>query len=154
MTNPGNAHCHIFPQQGDDQADQRQGEGGNNRNKTNAAKEGKCVVQHRVLEAFVQEVGDHPYHNAAEHAHLQRLNAKHDGLSHLSHGGGIRKLVGGGQVVVDAHVHQHVANESGKSAHRFITPGKAHWDRHGKHQRQIGKSKATDHGDKTKGQLR
>ena len=27
MTNPGNAHCHIFPQQGDEQADQRQGEG-------------------------------------------------------------------------------------------------------------------------------
>ena len=81
------------------------------------------------------------------------MNAQHDRLSYLFHGGGVGKLVGSRQVIINAHVHQHVANEPGKGSDRFVALGKPHGDRHGKHQRQIGKSKATDHSDKAKGQL-
>ncbi len=48
------------PQHGNEQTHQRQGERGNNRHETNAAKEGEGVMQNRVLKTVMQKIGDNP----------------------------------------------------------------------------------------------
>ena len=64
MPNTRDAQRDVFPQHGNEQTHQRQGERGNNRHETNAAKEGEGVMQNRVLKTVMQKIGDNPNHNA------------------------------------------------------------------------------------------
>lgn len=82
-------------------------------------------MQNRILKPLMQEIGDNTDHNPAQYTHFEGLDPQHHRLSDLLHHRRVGKLVGDGQVIVDTHVHQHIADKPAKAPTallRFASP--------------------------------
>ena len=110
---------------------------GDNRHKRCRRKR-ESIMQNRIPEPLMQEIGDNTDHNPAQHAHFLRvwIPSTTDRPTCFIIAGSASWS--DGQVIVDAHVHQHIADKTSKGAdHALLRFASPNGICHGKHHRQI-----------------